>query len=244
MSWAPAKRFWKGVEVREAEGGFAVLLDARPLRTPGRHPVVVPAAALARAIAAEWAAIEAEIRPEALPFTRMANTAIDRVPVQRAAVVEAVLAYAGSDLLCYRADAPVELARRQTAAWDPWLAWARTRFSAPLFAIVGVMPAPQPPASIAALGRAVEAFDDFALSALGELVTLSGSLVLGLAVAHGALAPAEAWELSRLDEDWQAEQWGVDAEAAAAASRKAADFRRAAEFLALLGEGNAAQGEP
>src|SRR5690606_4289335 len=112
-------------------------------------------------------------------------------------------------------------ARRQTAAWDPWLAWARERFRAPLLAIVGVMPEPQPPASVAALGRAIEEFDDFALSALGELVTLSGSLVLGLAVAHGALAADEAWELSRLDEIWQAGQWGTDAEAEAAAARKA-----------------------
>jgi chaperone required for assembly of F1-ATPase len=236
MSWTPAKRFWRGVQVRAAEGGFEVLLDDRPLRTPSRLPVVVPGAALARAIAAEWEAIEGEIRPEALPFTRMTNTAIDRVPVQRAAVVEAILDYADSDLLCYRAEAPAALAFRQSTAWDPWLAWARHAFGAPLFAIVGVMPEPQPPASVEALGRAVEAFDDFALSALGELVTLSGSLVLGLAVAHGALAAEDAWDLSRLDEAWQAEHWGIDAEAEAAAARKAADFLGAAEFLSLLGD--------
>jgi len=231
MSWIPAKRFWKVVQVQAADGGFTILLDDRPLRTPGRRPVVLPSAALAELIAAEWDAVEGEIRPETLPFTRMANTAIDRVPVQRMAVIEAVAAYGGSDLLCYRADSPEALALRQSAEWDPWLGWARQTIGAPLTAVVGIMPVPQPPASLAALRQAVEAFDDLALSALGELVTLSGSLVLGLAVARGAVTPETAWELSRLDETWQTEQWGSDAEAEAAMMRKRADFLRAATFL-------------
>ena len=231
MSWIPAKRFWKVVQVQAADGGFTILLDDRPLRTPGRRPVVLPSAALAELIAAEWDAVEGEIRPETLPFTRMANTAIDRVPVQRMAVIEAVAAYGGSDLLCYRADSPEALALRQSAEWDPWLGWARQTIGAPLTAVVGIMPVPQPPASLAALRQAVEAFDDLALSALGELVTLSGSLVLGLAVARGAVTPETAWELSRLDETWQTEQWGSDAEAEAAMMRKRADFLRAAAFL-------------
>ncbi len=236
MSWAPAKRFWTAVAVRPEAEGFAVLLDERPLRTPGRRPMVSPSAALAETVAAEWEAIEGEIQPEALPFTRMANTAIDRVPLQRAAVVDTIAAYAESDLLCYRADAPAELAMRQTASWDPWLAWARQVHGAPLLAVIGVMPEAQPPASIEALGRAVEAFDDFALSGLGELVTLSGSLVLGLAVAQGALDAEPAWDLSRLDETWQSEQWGIDAEAVSAAAKKRADFLRAAAFIEMLGK--------
>ncbi len=237
MSWAPSRRFWTEVATRPVDGGIAIELDARPLRTPGRAPVVVPGAALAEAIAAEWAAIDGEIRPEALPMTRLANTAIDRLPVQRAAVIEAVAAYGGSDLLCYRAEAPEALVARQAETWDPWLAWARRELAAPLVAIVGVMPVEQPPASLAALERAVGEFPAFELAGLGELVTLSGSLVLGLAVARGAITAPEAWAISRLDEHWQAEQWGQDAEAEAAAARKEADFLRAAAFIALAAGG-------
>lgn len=244
MSATPRRRFWSTVTASPAEGGFAVALDGRPLRTPARHPVVVPTAALAEAIAAEWRAVEGELRPEHLPHTRAANTAIDRLPVQREAVVAAVAAYGASDLLCYRAEAPAELGARQAAAWDPWLAWARRDLGAPLVAVIGVMPAPQPTASLAALTRAVAALDDFRLAALAELVALSGSLVLGLAVARGVLEADLAWALSRVDETWQAEQWGADAEAEAAAARKAAEFRSAAQFLALLAPSAADTGKP
>jgi chaperone required for assembly of F1-ATPase len=234
--WGPRKRFWTQASVRPAEGGFAVELDGRPLRTPDRRAVVVPTEALAQGIAAEWDALEGEVRPERLPLTRAVNSAIDQIPTARQAVVEALAAYGDSDLLSYRAEEPEALRMRQAAAWDPWLDWARRELDAPLVAVAGVMPQPQPPASLAALRAVVDRHDAFGLAGLGEIVALSGSLVLGLAVARGAIAPDAAWTLSRLDATWQAEQWGADAEAASAAAQIAADFRQAAHFLTLLGE--------
>lgn len=234
MSWTPRKRFWQRAAVVPLGDGFGVSLDAKPLATPGGQTLVVPTAALARALADEWDAIEGEIRPERLPLTRAANSAIDRVPPQRAAVVDAIAAYGGADLLCYRAAAPEALAGRQEAGWDPWLSWAARTLGAPMVAVTGVVHEPQPAPTLAALRTAVDAHDAFALVALNELVTLSGSLVLGLAVARGALGAGEAWELSRIDETWQAEQWGADPEADALAAGRRAEFLRARRLLDLL----------
>jgi chaperone required for assembly of F1-ATPase len=234
MTWAPRRRFWQAAAVRPEAGGFAVSLDARVLRTPAGAPLRVPTAALAQAIASEWDALDAEIRPERLPFTRAANSAIDRVARQHDAVVEAVAEYGGSDLLCYRAAEPEALAAREAAGWDPWLLWSARELRAPLIAVTGVTHQPQPAPSLAALRAAVAAHDAFALTALHELVALSGSLVLGLAVSRGALDGAEAWDLSCIDATWQAEQWGLDAEAEAAAEIRRADFLRARDLLALL----------
>jgi chaperone required for assembly of F1-ATPase len=228
------RRFWTEVAVAPAADGFEVRLDGRPLNTPAQAPLRLPTRALAEAVAAEWRAVEGDLRPEALPFTRAANVALDRVPQTRAAVVAAVAAYGDSDLLCYRAAAPAALRRRQAAAWDPPLAWAAAALGAPLATAEGVIHRPQPPASLAALRASVAAADDFALTALHELVALSGSLVLALAVARGALDPVAAWALARLDETWQAELWGEDAEAAAAAARRRAAFLRAARMLEML----------
>jgi len=204
MSATPRKRFWQRAAAVPVAGGFGVHLDARPLTTPGGAPLVVPTEALARAIAAEWDAVEGEIRPERLPLTRAANSAIDRVPAAREAVVDAIAAYGGADLLCYRAADPEALAARQAAGWDPWLQWAGRTLGAPMVAVTGVTHEPQPAPTLAALRAAVEAEDAFGLVALNELVTLSGSLVLGLAVARGALDAEAAWDLSRIDEAWQA----------------------------------------
>jgi chaperone required for assembly of F1-ATPase len=236
VNWGPQRRFWQTATVRPEPDGFAIALDARLLRTPAGAPLVLPTEARAVAIAAEWAALDTEIRPERLPFTRSANSAIDRVIPHCAAVVDAIAAYGETDLLCYRAATPAALADRQAAAWDPWLAWARRELGAPLIAVEGVMPRPQPPASLAALRAVVAEHDAFGLAGLGELVALSGSLILGLAVARGAIGVDAAWTLSRLDAEWQAEQWGADAEAVSAAAQIAADFRQAAQFLTLLGE--------
>ncbi len=237
MSWTPQRRFWQRAEVRPRDDGFAVALDGRPLRTPAGAPLLLPTAALAAAVAAEWQALTAEILPERLPFTRAANSAIDRVAPQRAAVVEAIADYGGTDLLCYRAEGPATLVARQAAGWDPWLEWAARTLSAPLLPVTGVMHRAQPPESLAALHAAVAAEDAFGLAALHELVTLSGSLVLGLAVARGALDAAAAWELSRLDETWQAEQWGLDSDAEAAVAIRRTAFLQARDLLALLNEG-------
>lgn len=228
------KRFWTEAQARAAQaGGFGVYLDDRPLRTPEKRLLVLPSPALAGAIAAEWAAIEGEIQPDRLPFTRAANSAIDRVAADPEPVIDALAAYGDADLLCYRADGPEPLQARQAAQWDPWLDWSRRDLSAPLFAVIGVMHQPQPAGSLAALRDQVAGHDAFGLAALHDLVTLSGSLVLALAVSREVLDPTDAWELSRLDERWQAEQWGRDAEADRLEQEKYAAFLRAEQFLAL-----------
>jgi chaperone required for assembly of F1-ATPase len=242
MSWGPRRRFWQAATVTADDPGFGVALDARALATPGGAQLLVPTAALADAIAAEWDALDAEIRPERLPLTRAANAAIDRVAPQREAVVDAIAAYGASDLLCYRAAGPAGLVARQAAGWDPWLQWSARALHAPLVAVTGVMHTPQPAASLAALRAAVAEADAFRLTGLHDLVALSGSLVLGLAVARGALDAEAAWALSRIDETWQAEQWGLDAEAAAAAEARRGDFLQARRLLALLEEASAPAG--
>lgn len=238
------KRFWTEVHVAETPGGFGVKLDARTLRTPAKAELVVPTRALAEAIAAEWRAVEGEIRPEALPFTRAANVAVDRIAADPGPLVAHLAAYGETDLLCYRAEAPVGLQARQAAAWDPALAWAARDLGAPLAVTDGVAHRAQDPASLAALHAAVGAHDAFALTALSELVTLSGSLVLGLAVARGALGAPEAWAAARLDETWQEEQWGVDDEAAEMARVRENDFLRAATLLELLADGRGPLAQP
>ncbi len=237
MSWAPRGRVWTEVSVAETPAGHAVLLDNRPLRTPAKLELVVPSAALARAIAAEWDAVTDRIAPERMPFTRAANTALDRVVREREAVIDAIAAYGESDLLCYRAEEPEELRRRQSAAWDPWLAWAAATLDAPLTVVAGVMHRPQAAASLAALRREVARHDALELTALHDLVTLSGSLVLGLAVSRGAIDAAAAWGLSRLDELWQADFWGADDEAEATAAVKSLAFAQAETLLRLLRRG-------
>jgi chaperone required for assembly of F1-ATPase len=231
------RRFWKAASVRSEANGFGVSLDVRPLRTPAGLPLVVPTAPLAAAIAAEWDEIEKEILPERLPFTRAANVAIDRIAPRPGPVIDTIAEYGGADLLCYRAAEPEGLADRQAAGWDPWLQWSARELRAPLVAVTGVMPQRQPAPSLAALRAAVAAEDALHLTALHELVVLSGSLVLGLAVVRGALAGEEAWELSRIDESWQAEQWGLDAEAEAAAAVRRTDFLRARDLVDLLAKG-------
>lgn len=230
--WAP-KRFWKAAEVGATEGGWTVTLDGRAIKTPAKAALVLPSAGLAREVAAEWQAQGDRIDPGTMPFTRMANSAIDKVTPQRAAVAEMLAAYGDSDLLCYRAAAPEELVARQAEAWDPLLLWAEETFGARLEPRTGVMHAPQDPAALARLAAPVQAMPPFALAAFHDLVAISGSLVLALAVIQGARSPEEGWALSRLDEAWQEEQWGEDEEAAEVAARKAGEFRHAAHFHAL-----------
>lgn len=217
--WAP-KRFWTSAEVAEAPGGFAVTLDGRHVKTPAKAPLVVPSRALAEAIAREWQAQDEKIDPATMPVTRGANAAIDKVRTQHAEVAALIADYGGTDLLCYRAEAPRELVARQSEHWDPLLDWAEAALGARLAVTQGVVPVAQPEAALAALGARVAAMDEWQLAALHDLVGITGSLVLGLAVAEGRLTADEAWTLAQLDEDWQAEQWGVDDEAAEHAGRK------------------------
>lgn len=228
------KRFWREVTVTPEAGGYEVRLDGRPLRTPLKAPCRLPTRALAEAMAAEWAAQEGEVRPTAMPLTRAANSTIDRVAPEFGAVAAIVAAYGETDLVCYRAPHPQGLVERQAAAWDPLLAWVAEALGARLVLAEGVMHVAQPADSLARLAAAVEAHSPWELTALHELVSLTGSLVIGLAVSHGRLDPQAAWPLGRIDEDWNVEEWGEDAEAAAAAARRRAGFLGAARLLELL----------
>ncbi|MFT4150565.1 MAG: ATP12 family protein [Paracoccaceae bacterium] len=233
-AWAP-KRFWQAATVEPAEAGFTVRLDGRPVKTPAKTLLVVPTQAMAQAIAAEWDAQQGLVRPETMPMTRMANSALDKVGPLHPAVVDEVAGFGGSDLLCYRADAPEELAARQRQGWDPLLDWAATRLGAPLVQTVGVIHVAQSPESLARLRGHVAGQGAFPLVALHDLVAITGSLILGLAVAEGRLTPEQAWALARIDEDWQAEQWGIDDEAAEHAALRRAALMDAARFYGLCG---------
>lgn len=228
-----AKRFWTDVSVTEAEDGFAVHLDARRVLTPGKHPLTLPTRSMAEAIAAEWAAQDGEIQPLTMPVTRAANSAIERVRPQKPEVAAMLAAYGETDLTCHRADAPEELAARQAQAWDPILDWAATAHGARLIPTVGILPLDQPQDSLRALSSHVAGLDEFRLTALHDLVTLSGSLLIGLATSARHLDPETAWTLSRIDEDWQIEQWGRDEEAEEAALIKRAQFLQADLFWSL-----------
>lgn len=239
----PTRRVWTAVTVEPRPGGHAVLLDGRPLHSPARRLLLLPVRAVAEAVAAEWDAQGDRVDPGTLPLTRLANTAADRVAQQGDALADDLAAYGGSDLLCYRAPHPQALAERQAAAWDGPLAWVRERHAAPLVCASGVMHVEQPPESLvrlrAAVGAVAAGQGALGLVALSELVTLTGSLVLGLATAEGALDPAAAWAASRIDERWQAEQWGEDAEAAQAEAQREEAFLRAAWLSAALRAGDA-----
>lgn len=230
------RRFYKSVDVTGQEPRVGVTLDGKSMRTPAGKVFELPTLALARATAEEWAAVpeKGEIRPEAMPLTRLAMTALDRAAPQRAKVIADIAAYGESDLLCYRADQPLELVRRQTEGWDPMVAWAREAYGAELAVTVGVMPVAQAPEAVAALRRAVEPCDDFELSALFQLTAGMGSVVLALAVRGARLTAEEASDLAEIDAAWQLERWGEDAEASARRTRLRGDMLAAGRFLALL----------
>ena len=233
MSTWKAKRFWKQALVLPCDGGFTVLLDARPLRTPAKRVLVMPNAALAEAIAAEWEAQQGPVRPETMPMTRYANSAQEKVAPRLSEVADYIATYAGTDLLCYRATGPEPLIARQAEAWDPVLAWSETEHQAPLVTVQGVMPVPQPPESLIRLRAALQGFTAFQLAGFHDLVGLSGSLVLPLAVVSGQLAAEAGFDLARIDECWQAEIWGQDELAAEQAANKRRDFLNAFAFWQL-----------
>ncbi|MCV3273717.1 ATP12 family chaperone protein [Roseobacter sinensis] len=227
MSEWKARRFWTSAEVSEVSEGFGIALDGRPVKTPAKRALVVPTRGLAEAVAAEWAAQEAVVDPLSMPFTRTANAALDKVAVQRREVADMIAAYGDSDLLCYRAAQPAELVTRQAAQWDPILDWAETALEARLSPRTGVMHAPQTSEALERLSARVHALSVFELTAFHDLVSLSGSLILGFAAAQDLQKIDALWDISRLDEIWQAEQWGKDDEAEAAAAVKFQAFQHA-----------------
>ena len=226
------KRFYKDVTVEETEGGFRFLLDGKPVQTPARRPLLLPTQPLTEAIAEEWRNQDEEMRPAEMPLTRLVNTVLDGIQANRADVIAAILRFGENDLLSYRVETPVELAARQLD-WNVLLDWAAARHDARLAITCGIQHVEQSPQTLAALKRAIEARDDFELAALHVLASITGSLVLGLAVLDGRLSAGEAFALSRLDEAYQAERWGRDHEAETRAARLAADMAHAAELARL-----------
>lgn len=207
------KRFFKSARLSENDDGYTVALDGRAVRTPGGTTLVLSSRALMAAIAEEWEAQKEEIAPHAMPLMRLASTALDHVATARDKVIADALNYATTDLLCYRAAEPVALAERQAEAWQPLLDWAAERYSAPLVVTTEIVPIDQPAASLAALKAAMVELDDLQLTALQDFTNICNSLILGLALVEGEISAKTAWEISQLDENFQIEKWGSDAEA-------------------------------
>ena len=234
MSGWVRKRFWKEAAIAPMEGGYTVLLDGRALKTPAKAALVVPTVQLAELIAAEWQDLGEVIDPNVMPATRAANAAIDKVRGQKAEVAEIVAAYGDSDLVCYRADAPEPLVDLEAQAWDPLVDWVTHRYGVRPALRVGVMHASQPATLLTAFATDVARFDAFELTALHDLVAMSGSLIIGLALIDGFAAPDALWQASRVDEDWQISQWGADQEAEALAAVRGQTFMDAARFYFAL----------
>ncbi len=228
------KRFYQDVAVKDDGAGAAPLLDGKKVRTPAKAQLVLPTRALAEAVAEEWRAQGERIDPATMPLTKLAISAIDGVVGREQAVIDDIAAHAGSDLLCYRAQAPDGLVAAQRKHWDPVLAWAEDALAAPLVLGEGVVHVAQPQASLDAVKAALVDRDGFSLAALHVLTGLTGSALLGLAVALGRLTPEQAWEAAHVDEDWQIGQWGEDHEAAQRRQNRRRDFDAAARMLTLL----------
>ena len=228
------RRHYRVVSIGREAGGFLVLLDGKPIRTPARNSLLVPTEPLAAAIAAEWEAQAERIDVSSARLTRLATTVVDLMPARRADAIAEAATFAGTDLLCYRASHPAALAARQAATWQPWLDWAERRFDARLRVAVGVMPGSQDEAPLRALRAAVERLDDWCLIGLHAATTITGSLILGLAIEQGALGAEQAFAVAFLDELYAIEQWGEDAEQAARHARLRADLSAAERFLDLL----------
>lgn len=229
------RRFYKEASTAPAEaGGFIIRLDGRPVVTPARRQLEMPSAALAHAVAAEWNAQGEKVDPRSMPLTGLANAAIDRVAADSATFARSLAKYGEGDLLCYRAEGPGPLVRRQAGAWDPLLQWARRRFDVDFTLVAGIIHRPQPAETVERLARAVAARDPFALAALSPLVTISGSLIVALALAEEAIDLDQAWTAATIDEAWQSEQWGEDELATAALEARRLEFEAALRFLRLL----------
>ena len=238
---AKPKRFYALASVAERDGGFALLLDGRPARTPAKRGLALSSEAAAEAVAAEWNAQVAVIDPALMPLTRISNSAIDGVAEQMTAVADEVKTYLGSDLLAYRAPDPAPLVAAEAQAWDPVLDWVRDAFGARFILAEGVTFVGQPPATLARLGGVVDALvgqgpaAPFRLAALNVMTTLTGSALLALAVMHGRLSPEAAWAAAHVDEIYQESQWGSDAEALDRRERRWADMKAAATLGLLAG---------
>ena len=228
------KRFWEKVEAIEVEGGFAIALDGRRVKTPAKADLILPTAHLAEAVAEEWNGVGENIDPRSMPLTGLANAAIDRIALDKESFASGLARYGESDLTCYRAEGPQQLVSWQVEAWDALLAWARRRYDVDFATCSGVMHVPQPEETVRKLNHEVAALGVFQLAGLSQLVTIGGSLVAALAVYEEMMPAEAAWEAVSLDDRWQLEQWGDDPEARAALNARRREFLAAARFLELL----------
>ena len=228
-----ARRFYKEASAGDASP-FQIFLDGRAVKTPKKRALAVPTKALADAIAREWQAQQELVDPSRMPLTRFANTAIDAVSETEDAVAADIVAYAGSDLICYRAEAPDELVALQSCDWNPVVAWADSTLHATFRVVPGVVHVQQPDAALEAVANALTPHDAFRLTGLHVLTTLTGSALLALAVAGGGLSADAAWGAAHVDENYQISVWGEDTEAAARRHGRRAEFDAACQWLELL----------
>jgi chaperone required for assembly of F1-ATPase len=227
------KRFYKRAESRAVEGGWEIALDGRTVRTPARAKLILPTEAMAQTIAAEWFAQGDDLDPLTMPATGFANAAIDQVAPDPVGFAASIARYAETDLLCYRAENPAALVGRQAAEWDPWLEWARRRYDVAFRTTAGIVHVAQPPETIARLAHAVNTYDPFIVAPLSTLVTLTGSLILGLALIEADADPDVIWNAAELDALWQIEMWGEDAQAQALAAAHRREFDAAVAFCRM-----------
>ena len=229
-----AKRFYTSVDLLDQAGGYGLVLDGKPVKTPLKRNLFMPTKTLADAVAGEWESQEEHINPATMLLTKLCNTALDRVGEDRQRIVDEIVDYANSDLLCYRAEGPVELVARQVERWDPVLDWASDALGARCSVTGGVVHQNQPDACLAAFRKFVDGFDDFAIAGFHNVMTLTGSAVLAAAAKEEFLPGDQIWALAHIDEDWQIEQWGEDAEEANRRQTRQEEFSAMLEFLSLL----------
>jgi len=234
MSASLKKRFWKEASARVEDGGFAIYLDERPLKTPTKSSLIVPNRTLADAVVQEWMAQKDTLDPASMPMTRRANAAIDKVTPQRAEVATMLAGYAETDLLCYRATHPSELISRQGIAWDPILDWAASELKARLTTTSGVIHVSQDGGAVRKIAAYIHAMDAFLLTGFHDLVAVSGSVVIALAAVYRAYPDEDLWNRSRVDEIWQSDKWGADAQAEAQAESAKCDFFDGLRFFRLV----------
>lgn len=228
------KRFYKAVTKTAVDGGFAIHLDGRPVKTPARNPFHLPTPVLAEAIAAEWDAQDEDIDPVTMPLTALAQGALDQVSEERERILGRITAFADSDMLYYRADDNQQaLADYQAECWDPLLDWARQRYDVSFTLNQGILHQSQQPETVKRLSEAVRVQDDFALAAMLSLVGLTGSLIVVLALVEGAYDAETLWPLVNLEELWQEKQWGRDELVATTRGLKQSEFNAAIRFLTL-----------
>lgn len=228
------KRFYKSVELVSADNGYEARLDRRVIKTPAKNPLILPAKPFAQAIAEEWRAQSEDIDPQTMPLTRLANSVIDGVLQRIDEVRTDVAAYGQTDLLCYWADTPLDLVERQARHWQPILDWCRERLGEDIQTASGVVAVQQCDGLNEALMREMEGFTPFELAAVHELTTLTGSVLIALAVAHQGIAPDVAWQAAHVDEHYQRDAWGDDAEALERRSHRRTAFENAVRALQLL----------